>query len=572
MKKGITLTRQAKDIFIPQVFVDIMKGRGVSCQDAIERYLFPSLNDLPFPQEMKNLAQAARKIVDGMVKGTPIILWGDYDVDGTTGTALLVNFFKEFCIDVTWHIPNRLTEGYGLNSHWFYNNKNKLQCLKSFLLVTIDCGSSNREEIDAVKALGGEVIVTDHHSIPAGPLPGCLVINPSQKDCGFHKEHLAGVGVAFYLAAAVRAECLKRSPELNEIASGLNLKQFLAFVALGTLADMVPLTQTNRILVRGGLEALADTRFPGLAALLDACETTGDKLSSEDIGFLIAPKINAAGRLGNSEIIVTLLTERDAQQAKKLSNKLIKLNEERRELSRKNLELALSLVSLSAIYDNKCIVVKGAFHLGVAGIVASRLVDLHGLPAIVFAEKELDSGEVLYTGSARSIDKVDIILALNKCSPYIDKFGGHPMAAGLTVTIDNMTLFVKHFAAEVTRQISDKKPISPKQKPFNCAIETLMSDPYLTCLQLIEPFGPGNEQPVFLDTEARIVDARTVGKEAEHLQVTIRGKMANWKGIGFHFGEKISDIQKTPQRKLAYTPTKNRFRGNVSWQVKIVDI
>lgn len=556
---------------IPPIFKEFLRKRGVEGDEALVSFLFPRLVDLLKPEKMQNLVAAANLVVDYMISCRPIVIWGDYDVDGTTGTALLVNFFQECGVTVTWHIPNRILEGYGLNIEWFHSYKKSLK-EDDFLLITVDCGISNTLEIQRIQQMGGKVIVSDHHSLPTHGLPNCLILNPSIPTCGFHKEQLAGVGVAFYLAARVRA-AIVADMRFTDRVKKINLKQYLAFVALGTIADMVELTRTNRILVRGGLEALGCTSFPGIQELLASCDITdGGEILSEDIGYLLGPKINAAGRLGESDLVVNLLTASDRQQAKKMVFKLTALNEERKRISFENLETALTKISKSKAESDKCVVVEGQLHQGVAGIVASKLVEVYGFPAIVFAAKILPDNSLVYVGSARSVQGVNIIEILRACAPLMERFGGHEMAAGLTVTTKNFSLFVADFTVKARESWSKRHLSQKKQYDIQCSVENLMSDEYLTFMKLLEPFGPGNPQPIFQDSRAKIVDSRVVGKDAQHLQVTIRGKFANLKGIGFSLGGRINDVQKEPERTLIYTPTINRFRGNANWQVRVIDV
>ncbi len=558
---------------IPAVFIEYLKSKGIVGDEEAYKFLYPTLADLPKPEVMLNLPAAARLAAEYVVAGKQIIVWGDYDVDGTTGTALLVNFFKELGTAARWHIPDRIHEGYGLNAEWFTDKKN-ISLADEFLLITVDCGISNAQQIAVIKKIGGKVIVTDHHNLPEEGVPDCLVLNPSQPLCGFHGKHLAGVGVAFYLAAGIRAELSFQSNanSLAEEASRLNLKKYLAFVALGTIADVVNLTPTNRILVRAGLEALLEPQFVGLAELLFSCGITGGQVSSEDIGYLIGPKINAAGRLGESKVVVELLTMTDHTRAKRLAQTLTELNDERKRISSDNLDIALNSISKSLIEQNKFVIVKGDLHQGVAGIVASRLVDMFRVPAIVFAKKNHSNGQISYVGSARSVVGVNIIALLARCSQWIERFGGHEMAAGLTVHADNFEQFAAHFTNLVERAMSEKQIIPKKQYDIRCSSELILNPEHLRCLQLLEPFGPGNPQPIFQEISATILDSRAVGRESEHLQVTIRGKYTNLKGIGFSLGKLLADIQRQPKRSMIYTPTMNRFRGNVSWQVRVIEI
>ncbi len=572
MKNNAQNSADEKMLLIPPAFMEFLKSRGIVGEKAAYKFLHPTLADLPKPELMKNLPAAAQLVVEYITANKQIIIWGDYDVDGTTGTALLVNFFREVGREVQWHIPDRLQDGYGLNSKWFNSQKNK-NLSDDFLLITVDCGISDHRHIEVIRKLGGKVIITDHHNLPAHSIPDCLVLNPSQPNCGFHCEHLAGVGVAFYLAAGVRAalSTLTSFPFVHE-AGKINLKRYLAFVALGTIADVVNLSNTNRILVRAGLEALADPFFVGLQELLLSCDITGEHITSEDIGYLLGPKMNAAGRLGESKIVVELLTEQDRKKARQMAQQLTELNLERRLLCDDNLEIALTMINTVSLEQDKCVLARGELHQGVAGIVASRLVDMFKVPAIVFSKREHPGKGIFYTGSARSVEGINIMMLLTGCAEWIDRFGGHDMAAGLTISDSKMPDFEDNFiiAAKEAMRIRQIKP--KKQYDIRCSAELIMNEEHLNCFRFLEPFGPGNPRPIFQDPDATIIDSRTVGRDSEHLQVTIRGRYANLKGIGFNLGKHLDDIQQQPKRNMLFTPTMNRFRGNVNWQVRVIDL
>ena len=555
---------------IPSVFLQILETRGVKSREEITNFLFPKLADLPRPGSMQGMEEAVDLIIEYLAEKKPILVWGDYDVDGTTGTALLVNFFRKFGVEADWHIPNRLHEGYGLNIKWFQENK-KYSGIDDFLLITVDCGISDTDIINQIKQIRGRVIVTDHHSLPEASLPECIILNPSQESCGFHSEYLAGVGVAFYLAAGIKTKITAKEGTREELRN-INLKQFLAFVALGTVADVVKLSPTNRILIRGGIEVLKSTEFPGIAALLDSCEIKDGNVSSEDIGFLLGPLINAAGRVGDSETVVKLLTSRVAPESGKLAKKLVGLNNKRKSICIKDLEESLENLSETQIFNDKCIVLAGDIHQGVAGIIASRLLDMYGVPVIMLGTKQGNNGETLLVGSARSIAGVSIVKAINQCSEFLLKYGGHDMAAGVTLLKSNFTGFQFKIKSILATMMAKKPAVARQENDFYCSVGDLLSEEYLTFFQLLEPFGPGNELPVFIDENARIVNSKRVGRASEHLQIALRGKYSNYKGIGFGMGKHKDEIQQNPDRTLRYKPTKNRFRGTISWQIRIIDL
>jgi single-stranded-DNA-specific exonuclease len=550
---------------IPEFILQLLAQRGVEDEADIEKFLFPKLAALPKPDSMLNLREAAKVVRYFVENELQIIIWGDYDVDGTTATALLVNFFRDLGVDVKWHIPNRLTDGYGLNIQWFKKNISSFTS-KKFLLITVDNGISSREEVALIQKLGGVVVVTDHHALPEGGIPDCIVVNPEQEKCGFHREKIAGVGLAFYLAAAIRAEFSKR----NDI----NMKSFLPFVAIGTVADMVELTATNRILVRAGFEELHKPRFIGLAALLEESEIFSGEVTSEDIGFSIGPKINAAGRLGNSQLVVEILTSENPKIARKKSAELHELNQRRKELCADDFSLAESLVSAYEVAEQKICVVAGAFHPGVAGIVASKLVELFGVPSIVLAEITDAGGAVTLRGSGRSVEGINLYEILQQCSDVIIKFGGHAMAAGLSLEPQNLKKFTRMSGKAIREQEArnGQKPARKKNFDVVCSIDEAMNPSSIQYLKLMEPFGQGNPAPKFYDKKSIVIQSRNVGADHRHLSLMFRGRYSQYKGIGFGLGERLNDVQEESQRDLVYSLTRNRYRGTESWQIRVHSI
>jgi len=558
-----------KDTQLPQIIENILVDRGLRDWQSQKEFLYPSLKDLPDPEQMLQLQTGARLIREYVERRSPIIIWGDYDVDGTTGTALLLLFLRWIGIEADWHIPNRLEEGYGLNSDWFIARREQL--VRGFLLITVDCGISDAHVIEHIQSLGGEVIVTDHHQVPEDGMPQCIVINPSQAACGFNTYKLAGVGVAFYLAAALRKELSARD-RFQKIYQQINLKDLLPLVALGTISDIVELTKINRILVRAGLEHMQKCKITGLQALLKFAGVEDEMVTSEDIGYLIGPKINAAGRLGKSRAVVELLVEPNWQKACALARKLISLNEQRKVISADSLDLALTNISKTELSEKRCLVLRGAFHKGVAGIVASSLVEQYQVPVILVCENDNQANGVL-TGSARSVDSINILSLIQGCKKYLEKFGGHFSAAGLTIKPENFSMFKHCIEQKVKNQRSDSHRIIV-ESPYdlNQPIDTLLQQDILKYYNLLEPFGPENPQPVFKVSKTVVLDAKSVGKNRSHLNVILRGKFSKVRGIGFSLGEKLNELQREPERDIVFTITRNRVRGTTSYQLRIVDI
>jgi single-stranded-DNA-specific exonuclease len=555
---------------IPPVIQKILAQLNLTKGIEIEQFLFPRLDQLPRPSAMKGMNDAVQIIIQGIEQGTDFIIWGDYDVDGTTGTSLLVNFFRELGIEVNWHVPNRLQDGYGLHSQTFKELHTSLQC-EDFILITVDCGISNSQEIADILAIGGKAIVTDHHQLPTGDLPGCVILNPNQDGCGFKEHKLAGVGVAFYLAAALRS-ALDSAGYFQGIEKP-NMKDYLGFVALGTISDLVEITTANRILVRAGMESLIGSNIAGLRALLESAGLHGGPLTSEDISFSLGPRINAAGRLGSADAAVELMTCDNHFSGVQLSKRLDSYNEKRKILCTENLETALKEVGRENTDSMSATVVAGTFHSGVIGIVASKLVDIYGKPAIVFARETRDDGVEVLKGSGRSVQGIHLLECLHVCSSTIAKYGGHAMAAGLTITADKYTLFKKSFTRQIELQrLSSLHLIKQVQKVVECTVDDIMAEESLKYLLKLEPFGPENEKPVFLDKDATVVSCKAIGVNGEHLQLTLRGKYNNYRGIGFGLGDRYEAVKQNPQREVSFSPMINRYRGTIEWQVRVVDI
>ncbi|MBE0585930.1 MAG: DHH family phosphoesterase, partial [Desulfofustis sp.] len=374
-----------------------LQQHGFTDDTAISQHLFPTLADLPSPDLLLSMGRAVDLVITAIGKHHDILIWGDYDVDGVTATALLVQFFRELGVPVRSHIPNRLREGYGLNEPALQSFASEMTTEK--LLITVDCGIGNQREIVFARELGFKVIVTDHHQVPDEIGVADAVINPKQPACCFPCKDLAGVGVAFYLAAAIRARLNGRYDHLKDTCK-INMKSFLDLVCIGTIADVMPLTGVNRLLAKGGFEVLANSGRAGMAALLSELGILGNWLTGEHVSFHIAPVINAAGRLGESTVSLDMLAGQDETALKALAGRLVELNEKRKQLGKKDLETALHLADISSIERYKCIVVNGPFHEGILGITAARLVERFGVPALVCSLSRGD--QQLLKGSARA--------------------------------------------------------------------------------------------------------------------------------------------------------------------------
>ncbi len=563
--------RQVKYEDIAPQFISLLEQRQIVGKEAVLSYLYPRLDQLPPPQGMKGLKEATESIVQALVESRKIVVWGDYDVDGTTATALLITFFRELGREVIWHIPDRITEGYGLNLKYLQSIALELKDAR-YLLLTVDCGITNANEITEIQKSGVDVIVTDHHQIQKEKLPACIIVNPQQEACGFSETHLAGVGVIFYLVAGVRARLKSMGFFQNRAIP--NLKSLLAFVALGSIADMVPLVRVNRILVRAGMEALAARQYSGLTSLLNASGIVHGQIFSEDIGFYLGPKLNAAGRMGHAELAVAVLTSIDPKESERLAKELSSLNIARKERCSVDLEKALTYIDPVQVAKNHCCIIAGDFFHGTIGITASRLVERLHVPVIICAyeaQHDIDEKQVL-KGSCRSIEGINIFKALDHCKEYLGAFGGHALAAGLSIESGMFFAFKQKIGEYLREQYELLKKSVSLRYHIEFPIHLALQKRNIEIFSLIDPFGQTNEKPIFYDKNVVVNEARVLGRENEHLHLTLRGTDMNYRGIGFSLGEKINLVREKKECEIIYTLSPNRYREKLDWQIRILDI
>ncbi len=560
----------ARALKVDPLIIQMAELRNYKGVKSISSYLFPSLTQLPDPFSMLGMKEAAGIVFAAITNETEIVIWGDYDVDGVTGTCLLVTFFHSLRVNVKHHVPDRFNEGYGLNCEKLQQIRNELST-KRPLLITVDCGISNVEEVEFAKTLGFEVIVTDHHE-PGGELPAAdAILNPKQFLCSFPEKNIAGVGVAFYLAAGVRS-ILKENSFFNKLIKEPNLKEFLSLVAVGTIADIVPLTGTNRVLVRAGFESLVTTEQPGINALLNSCDIVNPMITADDIAFQLAPKINAAGRMGNADIAVRLLLSNDVCDAEKLAVQLTRINKNRKKKCQDILETTLDMLDNPLYMCDNCIVMAGDFHLGVVGIVASQLVESQKVPTILLTEVRDISGKSVLKGSGRSYGNIDLYDCLDKCKDLLIKFGGHKMAAGLSLEKANFEAFKIRFSDTLTENSGAEQVLEKNAAELMVDIEKLFSEKMLKQYLLLEPFGEGNKQLRFRVDNPRICKSQQMGRSSEHLKITVRGKYANHEAIGFGLGHKLDQLKERENNHIVFTPMVSRFKKNIKWKAKIIDI
>ncbi len=552
----------AEELNVPEVISSLLMQRGIDNYDSAYAFLYPSLEKLPSPFKLRDMDKAVSLFEQVIREKKPIIIFGDYDVDGVTGVAVLAKFFATLGLQFQCIHPDRFVDGYGLKSSIIDN----CNLREKGLVITVDCGVSDYDEIKRLKSKGWLVVVTDHHQPPEKLPPADAVINPWRNDCDFPCKDLAGVGVAFYFAMGIRAHLVKNRYWHNGCVP--NLKKLLDLVAIGTVSDLVKLTGVNRILVKAGLHVLKNTENIGLKELLLSCGVSqGEDIVSDDIAFQIGPRLNAAGRMGRARRSSELLSTDDGERAKELAYELDQVNNYRRELTFKLIDEAKKLAE-EADPDDSCIVLHGRdWHQGLIGIVSSKLVDIYSKPVAIF------SGTGILKGSARSVRGINIHQVFLECATHLIEFGGHCAAAGLSINEESLT-DLKNCMNKViykARECGDQ--YSPS---LNVGLEyqdRMDLNDIETAGKFLQPYGQGNPEPIFtLKEKCHLKNAKLIGKDANHLRfsVCLGGRWIN--GIGFGFGSAYKEMEKDQKVKIAFTLRRNRFNGHSKLQVQLEDI
>lgn len=534
----------------------ILVRRGFEDLDLARRFLDPTLKDMIDPFRMKGMDAAVREILTSVDRGEKILIHGDYDVDGVCSVSLLYQFLRALGARVDYYIPLRDQDGYGLNA----DNVRRASSQNVDLIVTTDCGVSNVDEIGLANTLGMRVVVVDHHTVPPILPPAAAILNPLQPGCEFPFKDLAAVGVAFHLLVALRAT-LREHGVFAHIPEP-DLGEYLDLVALGTVADVVPLVDVNRTFVRLGLEVLASRRRAGVSALMERAHVDGKRVTPQTISFRLAPRINAAGRMGNAAMCVELLTTESYGRAIELARRLEKLNEKRQICEREILEKVLPKADEQIEAGHKMLVVAGRhWHRGVLGIVASRLVERYHRPTVLVGIDEDGIGK----GSVRSLDGIDVIRILKKGADLLESFGGHVAAAGLSVKAENIEALRDRLDEALMSSLEDDTLPRPCLR-IDCEVELSELDArFGKELARLGPFGTGNREPILLCRSSQATRVRVVGKN--HLKARFRDGSASLDGIGFSMAEDRSILQSAVA--VAFVPRFATFRGRTRLEMHI---
>lgn len=541
----------AEKLRISGVIAQILLNRGLGDEDEATEFLFGKLDSLHDPYLLKDMQKAVQRIQCAIENQEKITIYGDYDVDGVTSTALIFRVLKRLGAIVEYYLPDRQNEGYGLNCtalELIYKSGTSL-------LITVDCGINAIEEVSAI---GNkiDIIISDHHQ-PSAILPkACAVINPKRKDCIYPDKNLAGVGVAFKLCQALWALFCKDADEIFD---------YLDLVAIGTIADIVPLLGENRIMVKSGLLRLKSTSNQGLRALLNSANL--EDVDSGKVGFIIAPRLNAAGRIGQVTAGVELLITEDKERAAELTLYIEQQNALRQAVEKDILAAAEAMMADYDLQTNKVIVLSGVdWHSGVIGIVASRLLDKYFRPVIIINEKD-----GIGKGSCRSIPGFDMFYALNACSDLLIKFGGHPLAAGLSISLDKIAE-LRERLNNIASQILQDDDYIPTLKIDELVSLQEINTAFLEELACLSPFGMGNPRPVFVSRGVIPENAKTIGREGQHLKMTVRQQHICQNVISWEMGSMVNQLLDHSKIDVAFAPEFNEWQGRRNIQLNAKDI
>lgn len=542
------------------IIASILINRNiVSVEDAFD-FLNPSFNNMRPPFSIKGINTAVSRIYSAIINNEKILIFGDYDVDGITATTILLEFFSYIGTNAYYYIPHRIKEGYGLQK----NHITDYALPKGInLIITVDCGSSSYDAVKAAQRLGIDVIITDHHRITDRPPHAFAVVNPKRTDCTSGLDNLAGVGVAFYLLI-----CLRKHLRDNSFWHNLpepNLKNLCDLVALGTVADMVPLVDENRILVNAGLEKIYTGERNGMKALVEECKLKAPLADTDDIAFKLAPRLNAPGRIDHAKTAVELLTAKHLDMARQTAQTLNKLNIQRQVIEKELTDNILFYLNKNShLLQKKTLVLSNqGWHEGILGIVASRLAKKFFRPVVLISTKD-----GIGKGSARSVPGIDLYDGLMACASDLENFGGHSMAAGLKLKDENINLFQENFE-KVVKNMTKKINLVPVitidyELNFDDISDTLIDD-----LEALKPFGAGNHEPLFTAKNIKVLSSKIVGEN--HRNMLLKQNSSS-KGKGFnaiHFNIDKSKQLNDGFDKIAFRLRWNHWNGTKKAQIII---
>lgn len=542
------------ELQVDEIVATLLVQRGIETYDQAKQFFRPTLNDLHDPFLMKDMDKAVARIELAIERQENILVFGDYDVDGTTAVSLVSSYLRSYYSNVATYIPDRYVEGYGVS----YQGIDFADDNNFSLIIALDCGIKSIEHVVYAKEKGIDFIICDHHR-PGDVIPNAVaVLDPKQKDCFYPFDELCGCGVGFKL---IQALSYKRNMTIFDLIPYLDL------VATAIAADIVPIIGENRVLAKFGLQVINSNPRPGIKALVQNVKKK--ELTISDVVFLIAPRINAAGRIKHGNEAVALLTEYELAQAEVFASEIEQHNSDRKELDQQITKEALAQI-LENNEENRfsTVVFQEHWHKGVIGIVASRLVENYYRPTIVFTR----SGDKL-AASARSIKDFDVYNALEVCAEHLEQFGGHMYAAGMTLKEENYDAFKRAFEKVVQETITPDLLIPEIEIDAEINL-TDITPKLLRILKQFEPFGPGNMTPVFYTSNLRDTGyAKTIGANDEHIRAYIKqDKGESFGAVGFKLGNKIEIMKNQQNFEAVYSIEENEWNGKVSVQLQLRDL
>lgn len=570
----------ARQLGTSALLTQLLHNRGYLECDAARGFLNPELKSLHPPESLPGCSDAAKRIARAARDGVRIVIYGDYDVDGITGTAILWHLLKLAGASVTYYIPHRLEEGYGINAEAL----RQIHRDGGQLVISVDCGITAIEEARVARELGLQLIITDHHAprcaarageghsaseeSTAPPLPDCEGIVHPRIGAGYPNGDICGAGVAFKLAWAIARELCEServTPQFKDF-----LLSATGLAALGTIADVVPLTGENRVLARFGLMGLRESKLTGLQALIESARLGDQKIDSDHVGFWLAPRLNAAGRMGHAQLAVEMLTEASEARAREIALYLEDHNKRRQSLEKRIFKEACELIeSRGYASDARRAIVAAAegWHAGVIGIVASRVVERYNRPTVLIA---LENGQG--QGSARSIRHFELNTALADCAEHLLGFGGHAMAAGVRVAAEKVEAFTEAFVARAN-QLLTGSDLEPTLR-LDAEVElSLLTEPVVKDLDRLQPFGMSNPRPKFASAVLQLDgEPRTVGKSGEHLAFSVTDGKTRRRAIGFGLSAHLPKLLEHRRCRVAFQPTLNTFNGYTNVELQVIDL
>jgi single-stranded-DNA-specific exonuclease len=555
-----TIQNLAGELNIHPILAQLLVQRGVNTFDEAKHFFRPSMSDLHDPFLMKDMDKAVERISTAILNKEKILVYGDYDVDGTTAVSLVYTFLHNQYVNVEYYIPDRYKEGYGISLQGIdYAKENGCN-----LIIALDCGIKSIDKIEYANKLGVDFIICDHHR-PGSELPDAVaVLDPKRADCEYPYKELSGCGVGFKLIQAIAQQKGIDFEDLN---------QYLDLVAVSIAADIVPITGENRILAYYGLKLLNENPRPGFKAILDLSNFKKDEITVNDVVFLIAPRINAAGRIESGKSAVELLVSKNDNVAGLLGDGINEHNLKRKDLDSSITEHALQLIEESEDhkYRKSTVLYNSAWHKGVIGIVASRLTEKYYRPTIVLTKSNDENNMV--SGSARSVKDFDVYNAIESCSDLLEQFGGHMYAAGLTMKEENVQEFIERFEEVVSSTIEDRMLVREVEIDAELNLNDI-NQKFFNILKQFAPFGPGNMSPIFKSSKVRDNGrGKVVGNN--HLKLTLvqhEDYQSTFDGIAFQLGHHHPQVEQQDDFEIVYHIEENNFNNRTTLQLNIKDL